>query len=237
MKLKIVYNVKSRKLGINMKPQAQINTGSISINRVLTNTYALLGMTILFSALTATLAMITEVPPINPFITLIGFYGLLFLIHKNASSSLGILFTFAFTGFIGITTAPLLNAVLATTQGSAVIVTALAATGTIFVGLSAYTISTKQDFSYLAGFLMIGILGGFVVSLLGFFMQMPLMMLGSAGIFVLISSGLILFHTSNIIHGGERNYILATVSLYVALYNLFINLLFILQAFSGNNRD
>lgn len=220
-----------------MKSQARINTSAISINKVLTNTYALLGMTILFSAFTAYLAMLTNIAPINPFITLIGFYGLLYLIHRNASTSLGILFTFVFTGFIGIMTAPLLNAVLATSQGAAVLVTALGATGTIFVGLSAYTITTKQDFSYLAGFLMVGILGGFVISLMGYFMQIPLLMLGSSGLFVLISSGLILFHTSQIINGGERNYILATVSLYVALYNLFINLLFILQALSGNNRD
>ena len=219
-----------------MKSISQTSS-TISTNRVLTNTYALLGMTVCFSSFVAFCSMVLNLPHPGLIISLIGIYGLLYLVHRNASSALGIVFTFAFTGFLGLTLGPMLNVVLSSAHGEAMLITALSGTGGIFVALSAYTLITKQDFSYLSGFIMVGIVGAFMLSIFGYLFAMPVVMLAASGIFVLISSGMILFHTSEIINGGEKNYILATVSLYIALYNLFVSLLQILMAFSGNNRD
>ncbi len=216
---------------------SQTSQQQIAVSKVLQNTYALLGLTVLFSALTCSISMSLNVQPFGFITLLVGFYGLLFLVHRFATSALGLLFTFAFTGFVGMTLAPLLNMVEALHNGPMIVATALGSTGTIFLTLSAYTLITKHNFNYLQGFLFIAIIGSLVLGVAGFLFAMPILNLAMSGLFILISSGLILFHTSQLIHGGERNYIIATISLYIALYNLFISLLTILTAFSGSSRD
>ena len=208
----------------------------LATNRVLRNTYLLLGLTLLFSALTAGLAMVSNAAPLNPFITIILYMGLLFGTFKLQNSGWGLLMVFALTGFLGYTLGPILNMYIQNfANGSQLIMTALGATGIIFFGLSAYALTTRKDFSYLGGFLFAAIMVAFLLGLGAMVFNISGLSLVISGAFVLLSAGLILFHTSQIIHGGETNYIVATVSIYVALYNLFLNLLALLSAFSGRN--
>lgn len=209
----------------------------LATNKVLKNTYALLSMTLLFSALTAGLSMALNLPHPGMIITLVGYFGLLFLTHKFSNSGLGLVFVFALTGFMGLTLGPILSMYIqAFSNGSQLVMTALGGTGLIFLGLSGYALTTRKDFSFLGGFLMVGILVAFLAGIAAMFVpSMPGLSLAVSAMFVLLMSGLILFETSNIIHGGETNYILATVTLYVSIYNLFTALLHILGAFSGED--
>lgn len=206
----------------------------LSVNRVLRNTYILLGFTLLFSSLTAGLAMLTQATPVNPLFFILGYFGLLYLTTSLRHSPWGIVSVFALTGFMGYTLGPILNFYIhAFSNGNQIVMTALGSTGLIFFALSAYAIMTKKDFSYLHGFLFVGIIVAFLAGLLSIFFNMPMLNILVSCAFVLLSSGLILFQTSLIIQGGERNCIMATITLYVALFNLFISLLQILSAFGG----
>ena len=201
----------------------------IEINRVLKNTYILLSMTLLFSALTAGLSMAMNFPPLGPIITLVGYFGLLFLTSKFKNSVLGLVFVFALTGFMGLTLGPILSYYIqALPGGSEIVMMALGGTGVIFIGLSGYVLVTQKDFSFIGGMLMAGILVAFLAMLVTLIFPMPALSLAISAMFILLMSGLILFQTSSIIHGGETNYITATVSLYVAIFNIFISLLHIL---------
>ena len=206
----------------------------LATNKVLRNTYALLSMTLLFSAATAGIAMVTNMPPFNPIITLVGYFGLLFATAKTANRGLGLLFVFLLTGFMGLTLGPILNLYLATANGSQLVMTALGGTGVIFLALSGYALTSRKDFSFMGGFLMVGILVAFLGGIGAMIFSMPMLSLAVSGMFVLLMSGLILYETSNIIHGGETNYIMATVTLYVSIYNLFLSLLHLLTAFAGD---
>lgn len=206
----------------------------LATNKVLRNTYLLLSITFIFSALMAGLSLTMHVRAINPIIFMVGAYGLIFLTNAMRNSPLGILCVFAFTGFMGFSLGPILNAYLAAfSNGPQIIGTALGGTGMIFLALSGYTLTTRKDFSYLGGFLFVAVMVAFLAMIAGVFFQLPALQLIISAAFVLISSGLILFQTSEIIHGGETNYISATVSLFVSIYNLFISLLNILGAFSN----
>mgnify|MGYP001813635644 FL=1 len=205
----------------------------LATNKVLRNTYLLLSATLLFSALTAGIAMAVNMPPLG-LMSLLVYFGLLFGVYKTRNSAMGILFVFALTGFLGLTLGPLLNLYLtALPNGSQLVMTAFGVTGVSFLGLSAYTIRSGKDFSFMGGFLMVGILGAFVLGLVAYFFNMPTLSLAVSGMFVLAMGGLIMYQTSEIIHGGETNYIMATVTLYVAIYNLFTSLLHILGVFSN----
>ena len=197
------------------------------INRVLRNTYLLLGMTLAFSAVTALVAMAMNAPHPGFIITLVGFFGLLYAVHKTADSSLGLLFTFLFTGFLGFTAGPILNAYMSLANGPSLVASALGTTAAAFIGLSAYAVITRRDFSFLSGFLVVGffVLMGAVV--LGFFFDLSAFSVAISCGFVLFASAAILWQTSAIVHGGETNYIRATVMLYVSFYNLFMSLLHI----------
>lgn len=200
---------------------------SVQVNRVLRNTYLLLGMTLAFSALTAMVSMAMNAPHPGLIITLVGFFGLLFAVHKTANSSLGLLFVFLLTGFMGFTLGPILNAYLSLTNGPSLVASALGTTAAAFVGLSAFALVTRKDFSFLSGFLVVGffvLMGAVVLSL--FFDLSAFSVAISCG-FVLFASAAILWQTSAIVHGGETNYILATVTLFVSIYNLFLSLLHI----------
>lgn len=208
----------------------------LSTNKVLRNTYLLLGMTFMFSALMAWIAMAINARPMNPLLMIVGVYGLMFLTQALRNSPLGLVSVFAFTGFLGYTLGPILNFYLVSfSNGAQLVGTALGATGLIFFALSGYALTTRKDFSYLGGFLFVGVM----VALLGMisliFFNIPAISLAISALFVLISSGLILWQTSEIIHGGETNYISATVGLFVSIYNLFISLLNLLSAFSGRD--
>ncbi|HHL45568.1 MAG TPA: Bax inhibitor-1/YccA family protein [Gammaproteobacteria bacterium] len=214
---------------------AQSQASALATNKVLRNTYALLSLTLLFSAAVAGVSMMLNLPHPGLIITLVGYFGLLFLTSKFRNSGLGILCVFALTGFMGYTLGPILNQYLALANGPSMVMTALGGTGAIFLGLSAYALTTRKDFSFMGGFLMVGILVAFLGGLGAFFFEMPLLSLAVSGMFVLLMSGLILYETSNIIHGGETNYIMATVTLYISIYNLFLSLLHLLTAFSDGD--
>jgi len=213
---------------------ARSETQILATNKVLKNTYALLSMTLLFSAAAAGVAMKLNLPPFGPIITLVGYFGLLFLTTKFRESGLGILFVFMLTGFMGLTLGPILNLYLHLANGSQLIMTALGGTGVIFLALSGYALTSRKDFSFMGGFLMVGILVAFLAGLGAMIFSMPALSLAVSAMFILLMSGMILYQTSEIIHGGETNYIMATVSLYISLYNLFLSLLQILGALSNN---
>ena len=200
---------------------------SVQVNRVLRNTYLLLGMTLAFSALTAMVSMAMNAPHPGLIITLVGFFGLLFAVHKTANSSLGLLFVFLLTGFMGFTLGPILNAYLSLANGPSLVASALGTTAAAFIGLSAFALVTRKDFSFLSGFLVVGffVLMGAVV--LGLFFDLSAFSVAISCGFVLFASAAILWQTSAIVHGGETNYILATVTLFVSIYNLFLSLLHI----------
>ena len=207
-----------------------------TMNKVLKNTYLLLSATLLFSAATAGVAIMVNMPPVNIFITIIGYFGLLFLAHKFSDRASGILWVFALTGFMGLTLGGVINVYLkAIPNGSELVATSLLMTGVIFLSLSAFVVSTKKDFSFLGGFLFVGFISMFLLGLAAYFLNWSTVSLAVSGGFVILSSGLILYETSNIVRGGQTNYILATITLYVAIYNLFMSLLHLLSAFAGGN--
>lgn len=212
----------SKVLGANAQQE------SLAVNKVLRNTYALLAMTLLFSAVTAGAAAALQLPHPGIIVTLIGYFGLLFLTSRFRNSSIGLLCVFALTGFMGYTLGPIINAYLAMSNGTQVVMTALGGTGVIFLALSAYAMSSKRDFSFMGGFLTVGILVAFLAGLGAMFFQIPTLSLVVSAMFVVLMSGLILYQTSDIIHGGETNYIMATVTLYVSIFNLFTSLLHLL---------
>mgnify|MGYP000073655178 CR=1 FL=1 len=207
--------------------QAHTQESALQTNKVLRNTYFLLSMTLLWSALVAGVSMALNLPRPGIIIMLVGFYGLLFLTEKNRNNSMGLVFTFLFTGFLGYTIGPILNMYIGAGMGD-VILTALGGTALSFMAASAYALTTKRDLSFLNGVLM----AGFVVLLIGMvaniFLQMPLLHLAMSGMFILFSTGAILLTTQSIIRGGETSYISATITLYVSIYNIFISLLSIL---------
>ena len=206
---------------------------SIATNRVLRNTYALLALTLLFSSVTAGITMALNLPHPGLVLTLAGYFGLLFLTTRFRNSGLGLAMVFALTGFMGYTLGPLLNAYLSLPNGPQLVMTALGGTGVVFLGLSGYALVSRKDFSFMGGFLMAGILVAFLAGLGAVFFDMAGLALAVSAMFVLLMAGLILYETSNIIHGGETNYIMATVTLYVAIYNLFTSLLHLLGAAGG----
>lgn len=205
---------------------------SIEINKVLKNTYLLLGATITFSAIVAYVAAVMQLPHPGLIITLVGFYGLLFVIHKTQNSASSILWVFALTGFMGYTLGPIVGMLSAVAPQ--ILVQALAGTGLIFFGLSAYVLTTKKDFSFLAGTIFAGFIVLVVALIASWIFQIPGLQLAISAAFILFSSMIILFQTSQIINGGERNYVMATVTLFVSLYNIFVSLIHLLMAFGGD---
>ena len=206
----------------------------LATHKVLRNTYALLAMTLLFSAVTAGTAAALKLPHPGIVLTLLGYFGLLFLTAKLRNSGWGVLSVFGLTGFMGYTLGPILSAHLAMPNGHETVMLALGGTGAVFLGLSAYAVVSRKDFGFMGGFLAVGILVAFLAGLAAIFFQVPALSLAVSAAFMLLASGLILFETSQIIHGGETNYVMATVSLYVSIYNLFVSLLSLL-GFANND--
>lgn len=200
----------------------------LSTNKMIRNTYMLLSMTLLFSALTAAAAIAMKLPHPGIIITLVGYFGLLFLTSKFRDSALGLAFVFGLTGFMGYTLGPIVSHYLGLPNGGQIVMTAMGLTGAIFLGLSGYALTSRKDFSFMGGFLMVGMVVGFLAGLGAMFFEIPALSLTVSAVFVLLMSGLILYETSNIIHGGETNYIMATVTLFVSIFNLFTSLLHLL---------
>jgi modulator of FtsH protease len=217
------------------RPESLGIESAISTNKVLKNTYLLLGMTLLFSAVTAGISMAMGLPHGAALVLVLVGFGLLFVVNRMADSSKGLWAIFAFTGVMGASLGPMLNYYLAMPAGPALVMQALGGTAVVFFGLSAYALTTRKDFSYMGGFLMVGLLVAIVAMIANIFLAIPALSLTISAAIVMIMSGLILFDTSRIINGGETNYIRATVALYLDIYNLFIHLLHLLTAFSGDD--
>ena len=213
---------------------ASQSTHDIEVQRVLRNTYALLAMTLLFSAAVASVAVAWRLPSPGLILTLVGYFGLLFAIHKMQNSAWALPAVFELTGFMGDTLGPLLTPYLAVRGGSQTVGMALGATGVTFLALSAYALTSRKDFSFMGSFLFMGMVIAMLAGLAAMFFDMPALSLAVSAMVALLSAGLILFETSQIVNGGERNYVLATVSLFVSVFNLFTSLL-ALFGVGGNN--
>lgn len=194
-------------------------------HRVLRNTYALLAMTLGWAAAVAAAGVAFNWSHPGTLVSLLGTLGLFFLVHRLRHSAWALPAVFALTGFMGYTLGPLVNAVAALPGGATSIALALGTTGLTFLGLSAYVLVTRKDFSFLGGFLMIGMIVALVAGLAAMFFALPALSLAVSGAVALLSAGLILFETSRIVHGGETNYVMATVGLFLSVYNLFVSLL------------
>lgn len=208
----------------------------LATNKVLKNTYALLSATLFFSVVMAVLSMAIEPPRATGLITMLVAMGLIFFVlPKSANSANGIWVVFAITGLLGFGIGPLMNAYLAMANGGQIVATAFGGTGLIFLGLSGYALTSRKDFSFMAGFLMVGLVIALVAIVANIFLQMPALSLAISSAVILIMSGFILYDTSAIIRGEQTNYIMATVGMYLNIFNIFIHLLNILGAFSGDD--
>ena len=207
----------------------QSQDSTLAVNKVLKNTYMLLSATLIFSAMMAGVSMLLNVGyGVHLFSSIAAIAIVWFVIPRTANSEKGILAVFAFTGLLGFGLGPIINHYLNTAQGAQIVMQALAGTGIIFLSLSAYVMTTKKNFSFMAGFLMTGMIVAVLAIIANLFLQMPLLSMTISGAIIFIMSGFILFETSQIIHGGQRNYILATASLYLSIYNIFVSLLHLL---------
>ncbi len=215
---------------------AQSSQASVlETNKVLRNTYMLLSMTLLFSALCAGVAMAVGISPMMSLGMTIAAFITLFVVHKKADSSSGLIWTFVFTGLLGGSLGPMLTYYVGLANGPGLIMEALGGTAIIFFALSGYVLTTKKDFSFLGGFLMVGLMVVVIAAIANIFFAVPAVSLALSAAIIFIMSGLILFDTSRIINGGETNYIRATVSMYLNLYNIFTSLLHILGVFGGDD--
>jgi len=221
---------------------SRAGAGALATNTVLRNTYLLLSATLLFSALMAGLSMSINVPRGLSLVCSLVSMGLLwFVVPRTANSTNGIWVVFAVTGLLGFGLGPILNSYIGRfANGSQIVMTAFGLTGTIFVGLSAVAVKSGRDFSFMRGMVSGGILiafvlsiGSLIASMLGYHFQ-PLVLAVSA-MFALLMCGVILMETSDILHGYQTNYVLATVGLYLAIYNLFVSLLQLLGFASGDD--
>jgi modulator of FtsH protease len=215
-------------------PAASLES-ALATNKVLRNTYMLLSMTLLFSAFTAMASIVMGLSQGAALVLMLVGFGMLFVVHRTADSAKGLIFIFVFTGCMGASLGPMLSYYLAMPNGPGLVMQALGGTALVFFGLSAYALTTRKDFSFMGGFLFVGLLVAVVASIANIFLGIPALSLTISAAIVMIMSGLILFDTSRIINGGETNYIRATVGLYLNIYNLFIHMLHLLTALSGDD--
>jgi modulator of FtsH protease len=215
---------------------ARAAQSGLATNKLIRNTYSLLSMTLLFSALMAGVSMALNLPA---FMNLVAFGGsivlLWFVLPRTANSTAGIFVVFGVTGLLGLGLGPILNMYLALQNGGQIIATALGGTGVIFLGLSGYALTTRKDFSFLGGFLITGFLVVLLAAVANIFMEIPALSLAISAAVIMIMSGFILYDTSRMVNGGETNYVLATVGLYLSIYNIFVSLLQILGVMSGDD--
>ena len=200
-----------------------------AVNKVIKNTYTLLSVTLVFSAIMAAVSVAIQVPPIASIICTIGAMVIaMFVLPRMANSASGIWVVFAITGMLGFGLGPLLTHYLSMPNGGQLIATAFGGTGVIFLGLSGYALTTKKDFSFMGGFLMAGFLMVLVVALANIFLEMPALSLAISAVIIMLMSGFILYDTSQMIHDPNANYLLMTVSIYISIFNIFVHLLHLL---------
>ncbi len=208
----------------------------LATNKVLKNTYALLSVTLFFSVIMALVSMAVQPPQGVGLFTMLAAMGLIwFALPRTANSTKGIWVVFGITGLLGFGIGPLLNAYMQMANGGQIVATAFSGTGLIFLGLSGYALTSKKDFSFMAGFLMVGLVIVVIAMIGNIFLQMPAMSLAISSAVILIMSGFILYDTSAIIRGEQTNYIIATVGMYLSIFNIFIHLLNLLGALSGDD--
>jgi modulator of FtsH protease len=208
----------------------------LATNKLIRNTYTLLSMTLVFSAVMAGVSIKLNFPYLGPLVTFGGYLLLLFITNMLRNSAWGLLSVFALTGFMGLTLGPLLSAYMqAFSNGGQLVMLAMGGTGVIFLGLSGYALTTRKDFSFLAGFVITGILVALLAMFATWVFNIPALSLALSAAVIILMSALILWQTSDMVHGYETNYIMATITLYVSIYNLFTSLLHLLGAFSGDN--
>lgn len=221
-----------------MNPNERILTQGqesvLATNKVIRNTYMMLSMTLMFSALTATASVLLNMGPMTHLLSLVGAIALIwFVLPRTANSTAGVFVVFGFTGLLGFGLGPVLNQYLALSNGGELVATALGGTGVIFLALSGYALVSRKDFSFLGGFLFVGLLVLIAASLVGLFLPVSGLHLAISAAAIMLFSGYLLYDTSNIIHGGQTNYLLATVALYMDVYLIFVHLLNLLTAFAG----
>jgi modulator of FtsH protease len=204
-------------------------SSAIEINKVLRNTYMLLALTLGFSAVTATIVAMLNIGQVGYFAMFIGGLISMFVVQKKADSAAGLFWVFVFTGLFGGSLGYIVNMYVAAGAGG-LVAQALGATAVVFVTLSAYALISKKDFSFMGGFLTVGLVVALLAIVANLFFAMPALSLAINALIILVMSGLILFDTSRIIHGGETNYIRATVGLYLSIYNIFLSILSLLGA-------
>ncbi|MCU7797555.1 MAG: Bax inhibitor-1/YccA family protein [Candidatus Thiodiazotropha sp. (ex Myrtea spinifera)] len=208
----------------------------LSTNKLIKNTYILLSMTLLFSAVTAAASVMLNAPGWTYMASVIGALLLIWLVlPRTANSSMGLVVVFGITGLMGFGLGPILNMYLSMANGPQIVGTAMAGTGIIFLGLSGYALSSKRDFSFMGGFLVAGLLVVFMAILANLFIALPALQLAISAAVIMLMSGFILYDTSRMVNGGETNYIMATIGLYLNIYNIFIHLLSLLGALSGDD--
>jgi modulator of FtsH protease len=208
------------------QPSARAQSAALATNKLIRNTYMLLSMTLLFSALTAAVSVFLRTPPLTYLLSIAGAFALIWLVlPRTANSAAGLGVVFAITGLLGFSLGPILSAYLSLPDGPQIVATALGGTGIIFLGLSAYALTTRRDFSFLGGFLFVGLLVVLGAALVNIFLAVPALSLALSATIVMLMSGFILFDTSRMVNGGVDNYILATIGLYMNIFNLFVSLL------------
>ena len=211
-------------------------SSALAVNKVIRNTYTLLSMTLFVSALSAVATMVMQVGQGTGFMLFIGGFIMTFVVRKNANSSRGLIAVFIFAALMGAALGPMISIYMqAYVNGSAIVAQALGGTAIIFLSLSGYSLTSGKDFNFLGGFIFTGMMVAIVAMIANIFLQIPALSLAISSAVILIMSGFILFDTSRIMNGGERNYIMATVSLYLSIFNIFIHLLRILGALTGRN--
>ena len=209
---------------------------ALATNKVLRNTYTLLSLTLMVSAFMAYIGVSMGLSHGMALVAdIVAIVMLWFVLPRTANSASGIPVIFAITGLLGLGLGPVISYYLNMPEGASVVMTALGGTGVIFLGLSGYALTTRKDFSFMAGFLMVGMFVVIAAMLVNIFLQIPAMQLAMSAVIVMIMSGFILYQTSQIIHGGERNYIMATAGIFLSLLNMFQALLHLLGAFSGDD--
>lgn len=209
---------------------------AFAVNKVIKNTYMLLSATLLFSALMAAVSVVVQMPPMTHLLSLGGAMLLIWLVlPRTANSAAGLGVVFAITGLMGFGLGPILTYYLAMSNGPQIVATAFGGTGVIFLGLSGYALTTRKDFSFMGGFLFAGLLVVLLGALANIFLAMPALSLAISAVVIMLMSGFILYDTSRMVNGGETNYVTMTVSLYLSIYNIFISLLQILGAVSGDD--
>ena len=209
---------------------------ALQTNKVIKNTYMLLSATLLFSAFTAMVSVLMHMPMWTYLVSVIGAMLLgMFVLPKTANSSSGLGVIFLITGLMGFGLGAVLSMYLALPNGPQIVATSLGGTGIIFMGLSGYALTSKRDFSFMGGFVFAGMMVMMLAVVANIFMQIPALHLAIAAGFILLMSAYILFQTSQMINGGETNYIMATYGLYIAIFNIFISLLQILGVLGGED--